>query len=459
MNLKTRSCLFICIYQLFLIFCLSDPVYSQNQYLSIGPKIDKIVAPYVSAADFMGVVAIQQDNEEPLVLPYGMASVELEIPHKTTDIFMIGSISKQFTAAAILLLEEDGLLSTSDPVKKHLPGFTQGENITIEQLITHTSGVTDIYSLKRFGESAGQGGTFAEVIADLSGLEPTFRPGSSYAYSNGGYSVLAAIIEEIQGTTYGNFLNDRIFQPLNLTNTSHDNPQPVVNGRVPGYDPWGIDQLTPVKSLSVAFSTGSGSLWSTATDLLKWNIALHNGRLLNEKSYQKLIKDYGNAYGYGVSIFKRFGRDVVGHDGRVAGYAGDIARYLDDRITIVILSNVQSVARDEIRYLVAAATLGESYTVPQHRTYSKLPATTITDFIGTYSFGPGFRVTINESNGRLMARANEGGQSELITLNESEWFSRMLYATVRFGRDQEGKVDRLIWGRGDRAPVGQRIKE
>jgi CubicO group peptidase (beta-lactamase class C family) len=425
---------------------------------SLKSQIDSIVAPYVAAADFMGVVAVQRDGEQALILPYGLASVELDVPHRSTDVFAIGSVSKQFTAVAILLLEQEGRLRTDDPVSKYLPAFAGGEQITIEQLLTHTSGVADIYSLERFGETAGQGGTFAEVIDDLSEMERTHPPGSAYAYSNGGYAVLAAIIERASGVTYGEYLDRRIFKPLGMSNSAHDEPGPAAANRVPGYDPWGHDKLTPAALISAAFSTGAGSIWSSAADLLTWTSALHGGQLLSDAAYEKFTRDYGYAYGYGVSVFRRFGRDVIGHDGRVAGYASDVARYLEDRVTVVILSNVQSVARDEIRRLVAAATFGESYSVPRQRRFLDRPSTALAELVGVYSFGPGFNVTTTESNGRLLARANEGGDSELIPLSETEWFSRTLYATVRFGRDDSGLVDRLIWGLGEGAPIGRQIR-
>ncbi|MGB5294344.1 MAG: serine hydrolase domain-containing protein [Thermoanaerobaculia bacterium] len=425
---------------------------------SLELQIDEIVAPYLAARDFMGVVAVQQGDEAALILPYGLANAELDVPHQPSDIFMIGSVSKQFTAAAVLLLEQDGLLRTDDPVSKHLPGFAHGDEIAIEQLLTHTSGVADIYSLERFGDSAGQGGTFEEVIADLGEMDLTHPPGAAYAYSNGGYSLLAAIIERASGATYGEYLERRIFKPLGMGSTAHDTPGPVVRHRVPGYDPWGPDNLTRVTPISAAFSTGSGSLWSSAADLLVWSTALHNGEILGDEAYRKLVHDYGHGYGYGVSVFRRFGRDVLGHDGRVAGYASDVARYLDDRVSILVLSNVQSVARDEIRRWVAAAVFGEPYSVPPQRRYSDLQDVPIDDLVGVYSFGSALSVTLIESDERLLARANEGGYSELIPVSETEWFSRLLYTTVRFGRDDEGSIDRLLWGPGDQPPSGRRMR-
>ena len=159
-----------------------------------------------------------------------------------------------------------------------------------------------------------------------------------------------------------------------------------------------------------------------------------------------------------MSVFKRFGRDVVGHDGRISGYASDLASYVDEGVTVVVLSNVQSVARDEVRRLVAAAVLGEEIQEGTSRAFLDEPSGPLSDLVGVYSFGPGFRVTISTLDGRLLARANEGGTSELVPLSEGRWFSRMLYATVRFERDDEGMVDRLVWGEGEGAPAGTRVR-
>lgn len=445
-----------------LLFLIGPATKTAAQEVALAPAdgaaIDRAVSPYVSSGDFMGVVAVQRDGKDPLILPYGLASVELGVPHSADSVFMIGSVSKQFTAVAILLLEQEGTLKVSDLVSAHLVDFKPDVPMTIEHLLVHTSGVADVYSLERFGESAGQVGSFAEVVRDLGHMDLTHPPGTSYAYSNGGYTILAAIIEHVSGVAYGDFLADRLFAPLGMASTFHDRPGPFVKNRVGGYDPWGRNALTAVPPVSAGYTTGSGSLWSTAADLLVWTEALHSGRLLTESSYAKFIGDHGNGYGYGVSAFRRFRRDVIGHDGRVAGYASDVARYVEDRMTVVVLSNVQSVARDEIRHSVAATLLDEPLETPAKRVFVDQPTEPIDGLLGVYSFGPGFEVSISESAGRLLARANQGGFSELVPTSGGGWFSRMLYTPVRFGKDEAGLVDRLIWGRGDRAPVGRRIR-
>ncbi len=434
----------------------------RNQYRfrrsgsQLAGQVAKIVAPYETARDFMGVVGVQRLGAAPLLAPSGYASMELEVPHGPDGIFMIGSISKQFTAVAVLLLEEDGRLSTDDPVGMHVDEFAALPDVSIHQLLTHTGAVTDIYSLARFGNSGGQVGTFDEVIADLAEAGLTGEPGAGYAYSNGGYALLAAAIERVSGMSYGEFLERRLFQPLGLSSMASDAPGPAVPGRVPGYDPWGTSDLIPAPTVAPGFLVGSGSLWSSTADLLQWALALHGGEILAPDSYAKLVTDHGNGYGYGVSVFTRFGRATIGHDGRVSGYASDLAYYPEEDLVIAVLGNVQSVARDEIRRLVAGAVFGEELEVPKSRQFATA-IESLDELVGRYSFGPGFVVSVSESDGRLMARANEGGSSELVPLGDSVWFSRMLYATVRFERNSDGAVDRLVWGTGANAPAGERL--
>ncbi len=422
----------------------------------LGSRIESVVSPYVRAGDFMGVIGIGKDGEPALILPFGQASVELEVPHTSESVFMIGSVSKQFTAVAILLLEEDGRLSTSDKVSVHLPDFPHGEKITIDQLLTHTAGIVDVYSLDSFGATQGQSGTFEAVIEEIGQWPLTSTPGSIFQYSNGGYSLLAAIIEAAAEADYGDFLHARIFAPLGMRSASHDQPRPAMPDHVPGYDPWGTDLLAPATKISPAFLKGSGSLWASAMDLLKWSEGLHSGKLLRPDSYRKFITADKSSYAYGVSVFTRFGRKTIGHDGRVSGYASDLARYVDAVTTVVILSNVQSVSRDSIRSQVAAAVFAEEYPIPDEREFAA-PPVGLGDYTGAYDFGPGFTVFVEERDGRLMAAANRGGWSELIPLANGMWFSRMLYATVHFQRADSGMVTRLIWGSGEGAPSGKRL--
>ncbi len=422
-------------------------------------RIDAAIAPFVAANDFMGVVGYRFDGRPPVLLHYGQAQVELDVPHRPDGIFRIGSISKQVTAVAILLLEQDGRLAIDDRVSRYLPAFKPDDDLRIEQLLLHTSGVVDIYDLDSFARSAGALGRFDAVLEELAARPLTHAPGSAYAYSNGGYAVLAAIVERVSGMPYGRFVETRIAVPLGLMSLRHVEDGDVRSGRVQGYEPLGIDGLRPAGPVAAAFLIGSGSLEADAADLLAWTTAIHSGRLLSAASHEDFIRDHGNAYGYGISVFRRFDRPAIGHDGRVAGFSSDAARYPDDGLSVVVLGNVQSVARDDIRRIVAAAALDveiDPGTPPGD--LRPVPASIdLRSLVGAYGFGPNLTVSIDARDGAVYARANRGAETELIYRGDGRWFSRMLYTTVRFGRDADGRVDRLIWGESDGAPVGPRL--
>ena len=424
----------------------------------MAEEIDRAVGPFVGAKDFMGVVGVDQGGIVTLK-SYGYASAELGVAHSADSVFMIGSVSKQFTAVAILLLEADGKLALTDPVSRHVNHFKPETPITIDQLLRHTAGVADTYSLESYGKSAGRHGRFSNVIDALGEAPLTHEPGAQFAYSNGGYSVAAAVIESVSGMTYEEFLRRRLFAPLGMTRTTGAIRGPVIANRVSGYDPWGRSDLAWAYPVSPAFLKGAGSLWSTAADLLTWQRALHGGRVLKDEQYKKLTDGRGSGYALGVSVFERYGRNTIGHDGRVSGFSSDAAHYPDEDTSIVVLSNVQSVARDVIRNRVAAVVFGEEQAPWIAPPLATTAAEDLQPLAGEYQFGPGLVVTVSVRGERLLARANQGGESELIPLQDGRWVSRMLYTIVDFERNDEGAVDRLVWGGGEGAPRGQRKSE
>ena len=414
------------------------------------------LAPYLAAQDFMGVVAIGNDGRPPTIVARGSRELGSTRLHDADSAFLIGSISKQFTAVAILLLAEDGDVDLTVPVSRYWPGFPRADEFTVHQLLTHTAGVADVYSLPGLQAADAWQKSLQDVVDELADAGPAGAPGEGFAYSNGGYTLLAAIIERVSGMSYGEFLERRVFAPAGLESTWHTPPRTEQARQATGYVPAGIDELAEVRPPANAYLVGSGSLWSTAGDLLRWAEALHNGRVLSDASYRQMTRDHGAEYGYGVSVFSRLGRDVIGHDGRVSGFASDLASYVNDGLHVVVLSNVESVARDEIRVRIAAATLGLPVPEPSVREFANgvvAPA----DAVGSYAFGPNLTVHVSIDSDRLLARANAGAASELVPLTNGHWFSRMLYTEVCFGRGDDDVVTGLLWGCGETGPVGQRI--
>lgn len=440
-----------------LIIVLPSPLPANEVGEEYNSKLDELVRPFVARNDFMGVVGVRADGGTPHLRSFGLSSIEDGVANEPGTEFMAGSITKQFTAAAVLLLEQDGQLRTSDPVAMHLERVARGEDITIEQLLTHTAGIIDVFALQSFAESGGAGGRFADVVDEIAVAPLVHEPGNRFLYSNGGYLLLAAIIERVSGQSYGAFLQDRIFSPLEMSRTHDGNDHGAGHNTATGYHPTGDDGLTPYPPQSTAYTIGAGSIWSTAVDLLAWADALHNGEVLTPHSYSKLTHDYGHGYGYGVSVFERFGQPVIGHDGRLSGFAADLAWYVDDRASVVVLSNVESVAKDQVRAVAAAALLGKPFPAARlPRFATTVPA--LEGLEGAYSFGPGLTVFVRSAAGRLLARANYGSESELVYTDGGSWFSRMLYTRVCFNGGAAGPAVSLNWGCGDNSPLGVKIE-
>jgi CubicO group peptidase (beta-lactamase class C family) len=211
---------------------------------TLGTRIDQYLAPFVQGKNFTGAVLIAKGNRTLVSKAYGEGNYSLHVPNTPDTRFHIASISKPFTAAAILLLEERGLLSTSDKLSKYLPDFPRGNEITLLNLLTHTSGIPNVNDLPEYEEAQRFPQSPSSLIAIFKDKPLDFPPGTKYKYSNSNYNVLAFIIEQVGKKPYGEFLRDNIFVPLGLKNTGHDGKAAdVIPNSASGYQPHGIAEL------------------------------------------------------------------------------------------------------------------------------------------------------------------------------------------------------------------------
>jgi CubicO group peptidase (beta-lactamase class C family) len=278
---------------------------------------------------------------------YGMAVLERRVPIDADTAFRLGSVSKQFTATAIMLLAEEGRLRYEDPITRFLPELSRfGEGITIRHLLTHTGGLPDYY----------------DVMVEISGVErprtrhaldvfaawgkPLFAPGERYEYSNPGYELLALIIERASSQSYAEFMEQRIFSPVGMSSSLvFDERSPRIEKRAYGYrragDGFEIDDDDPLN-----YVIGSGGIYSTAKDLHRWDQALHGGQIVSEETLEAAFRpatvNSGEEfpYGFGWSLEGHLGRRRVSHGGAWVGFQTFIARYVDDQLTVIVLSNL-----------------------------------------------------------------------------------------------------------------------
>lgn len=425
---------------------------------SLGRRIDSMVAPYVDLRDFSGTILVAQKGVVLYSHGFGMADFELGVPNLPTTRFMIGSVSKQFTAAAVLLLEAEGRLSVGDPVSEFLPDYPHGNAMTLHHLMTHTSGIPDIFALEAYPRVKHEDPTLAEVVALFRDRPLDFEPGAQFSYSNSGFVLLAHIIERVSGSAYATFLRDRVFQPLEMNNSGALTGRNIVPGLATGYDPLGQTDLRRAIQVAPAVFTGPGSVYSTTEDLLLWDRALYTNTLLPDSSRTKMMSDHGSSYGYGVSVFQRFGGTVIEHDGRLSGYACDLARYLDRDAVVIILGNIQSAMRDRLRDDIAALLHDEP--LPDRVVRRGQEVTVDTSRLeaveGLYDFGPNFFVAVRNGRDRLYLRANQGEESEFFPVEDDEFFSRALYAGAKFEFDESGAPIAMEYMREGRSFRGER---
>lgn len=292
----------------------------------------------------------------------GKSNLELDISMQTGNVFQIGSMAKQFTAVAILMLEERGKLLVTDPVSKYVPGYPGGDRITIHHLLTHTSGIKDFTAMKSLS-SIAQKEMSPEAMVNFFKDEPAdFAPGEKFAYNNSGYVLLGYIIELISGDSYENFIQQNIFAKSGMHNSGYASDRKVIKNRAYGYHrkDYGYVNKTVI-SFSVPFS--SGSLMSTSSDMLLWQTALNKNLLLNANSTKKLFTNYTLSngetisYGYGWHLRNINGVATREHGGSVFGFKS-MGVYIPEKdIYVIGLSNCDCISPTELTRDIAALAL------------------------------------------------------------------------------------------------------
>jgi CubicO group peptidase (beta-lactamase class C family) len=281
--------------------------------------------------------------------------------------FQLASVTKQFTAAAILMLAEDGKLNLSDPIAKILPDTPPAwKDVTVENLLNHTSGIKSYTSLPSFQMTLRKDYTKKELIDLVRNLPLEFKPGEKFAYNNTGYFLLGMIIEKASGKSYGDFLAERIFKPLGMTSTRVNDLAAIIPNRATGYSraAWFIG-LRNGEYVSPTQPFAAGALISSVNDMIKWDAALNTDRLLKQSvrdrmwTKAKLNNGKSTTYGFGWALGERDGRRVVLHGGGINGFSTSIIRHLDDHLTVVVLTNFEGGAAESLRMLLVKHYLGE----------------------------------------------------------------------------------------------------
>ncbi len=417
-------------------------------------RIDQVVQSYVSSKKFMGTVLVGR-NTIVFSKGYGFADLEWSIPNSPPTKFRLGSITKQFTATCILLLEERGKLNTSDPVKKYMPDAPAAwDKITLFHLLTHTSGIPSFTGFPNYPALEPFPITPEKLVALFRDKPLEFQPGEKWNYSNSGYVLLGYLIEKISGEPYAKFVQENIFTPLGMKDSGYDSNKAIIPHRASGYTP-GPNGPENAGFIDMTIPFSAGSLYSTTEDLWRWEQGLFGGKVLTPASLRKMTTPFKSDYAFGLVVRESKGRKIIEHGGGIEGFNTSLAYYPDDKLVVIVLGNLNGSAPDEIAANLAAVVHGEQVRLSSERKEIHLAPEVLTRYVGTYQFpnGPKMLVTLNGS--QLFTKLGPQQAIPIYPESETMFFPKVVDAEVEFAKNTQGDVTDLILhqnGRDQKAP-------
>lgn len=425
-----------------------------------GARLEAVARSYTGDNAFMGTVLVAKGDQLLLNKGYGQADLEWSIPNAPEVKFRLGSLTKQFTATLVLLLQQEGKLNVSDPVSKYLPDSPKAwEKITLAELLGHTSGIPNFTSLKEFGTWRMTAHTAAEELAFFRDKPLEFEPGSKFAYSNSNYEVLGAVIEKVSGKTYGEMLEERIFGPVGMKSTGLDADELILPKRAQGYVP-GPHGLAHAVSESMTVPWAAGSVYSTTGDLLLWEHALFGHKVLNDASLKLMTTPGKGGYGFGLFMHQEEGVTVVDHGGGIEGFNTSLAYVPERGIAVIVLANVNGDAADDMGAKLLKVALGEQVTLATERKSVPIDKAELAKFVGTYQLTPTFSVAIAAGPDGLTVQGS--GQPAMPLFYEGaegghpRFYVKTVDAEIEFIPDASGAIHSLILHQGGQDISGKR---
>jgi len=319
---------------------------------------------------FRGSVLVGIDGKIVFESGYGFADEEWNAKNTPTTKFHIASLTKQFTATCILLLQKRHQLQVQDSISKYVPNLpSTWQNITLHQLLTHTSGIPNYAEMPRVDQTLNRTGASLRELVDLAATKPLeFPPGTQLHYTNTGYTLLGMVIEKVSGMSYAEFLEKNIFVPLGMKDSGHDLQSKILPQRASGYMRQ-KDHIVNADFIDMSIPNAAGSIYSTVEDMYRWNEAIANETLLSPASTKAMFETYpetlfqGQHYGYGVVLAERFGKTLYYHGGGVKGFETVLQRYPKERVSIVVLENLDPTRPWDVADHIAAEIFGQAFPV------------------------------------------------------------------------------------------------
>jgi CubicO group peptidase (beta-lactamase class C family) len=419
-------------------------------------RMEELSQWYTGSKQFMGSVLVARNDQVLFDKGYGYANLEWQVPNSPEAKFRLGSITKQFTAACILLLEERGKLRTDDPVKKYMPDAPAAwDKVTIYNLLTHTSGIPSFTDFPDYRSSEATPTTPEKLVARFRDKPLDFQPGENWSYSNSGYVLLGYLIEKISGQSYQNFVEENIFKPLGMHDSGYDSNSAIILHRASGYTP-GPNGPVNAGYIDMTIPFSAGALYSTTHDLLRWEQGLFGGKLLSAASLKKMTTPFKGDYAFGLMVRTVDGHTEIEHGGGIEGFVTMLAYYPDDKLTVVVLANLEGRAPAELATTLAAVAHGQKVVLPSERNEISVQPDILAKYVGTYQLAPEFNIVITLEGSQLMEQATGQAKLPLFAESEAKFFLKIVDAQIEFFRDDKGEVTNLVLHQGGRDVKGMK---
>lgn len=425
-------------------------LHAQQADDSLRARLDEYLNAADSAYRFNGTALIAEHGRIVLQKGYGYKDVDSKTLNDTSGIFKVGSITKQFTATVILKLQEEGKLSVKDRLDKYFPQFIYGNDITIEHLLTHTSGIYNYTDDIDDNDSALVSNPVSKyVVLDIVFNKPlAFPPGTQFRYCNSGYYLLGLIIEKVTGQPYETVVRKLIFDPLQMQHSGFDFRHLADTNKTTGYQTLNANERVIAQRWDSTVTYSAGAIYSSCSDLYKWTKAIAQRQILSSTSWEQAFTPHLQHYGYGFFIDTLFGRQCIRHSGGLPGFVSYLSYYPAEDITIILLNNkgYYGEGLTSISTGLAAIMLHQPYQLLTAHKEVILPTDSLKKYTGVYAFDKKHKAFITLEDNRLHMAAPSGGlpKSPLYAESDAFFYLKIVDGIIEFVKDAHGNVTQLI---------------
>lgn len=418
-------------------------------------KIDSLINKAVNLNRFNGTVLVSKNGKIVFEKGYGYQNVEKQIPNTTNTVYQIGSTTKEFTAAAIIKLCEQNKISLDDRLNKYFPAFAHGDEITIKNLLTHTSGLFELFRDPAFMESDKQQILSKEKLLSFFINKPLyFKPGTEYSYCNSGYVLLGLIIEKVTRKPYESIINEFFLKPLKMKNTGFDFPMVSNKQRAKGY----LRFTKTVKESSMPWNHtatySAGSLYSATGDLYLWHKGLLEYKVFSKESLEKVTTPFLEGYGLGCWIDIENGKKIVSHGGNIEGFTSYFGRIQEEDVCVILLNNIYNRQIESIGLSIFSILYDKPYSYFDEMQVNK---ELLTSYVGEYEIKADYHIKITQDGNRLFIERPNEPKTELFGMKENVFFEKEEDVMVYFKKDKDGKIQITIT-QGLSTKKGDKIK-